>query len=58
MKANLRNLGFVSELMEARTITPVIGKRYTLHEADEATRCPETGHARGKVVVTMNGEVR
>jgi NADPH:quinone reductase-like Zn-dependent oxidoreductase len=57
-KPNLSDLGRVSELMEAGTITPVIGKRYMLHDAAEAIRHLETGHASGKVVVTMNGEIR
>ena len=41
------------ELMEAGKVTPVIDRRYRLSEVPEAIRYLETGHARGKVVVTM-----
>jgi NADPH:quinone reductase-like Zn-dependent oxidoreductase len=33
-------------------VTPVIDRRYPLEQAAEAKRYLETGHARGKVVVT------
>jgi NADPH:quinone reductase-like Zn-dependent oxidoreductase len=39
--------------MEAGKVTAVIDKRYRLSEAPEAIRYLETGHARGKVVVTV-----
>jgi NADPH:quinone reductase-like Zn-dependent oxidoreductase len=47
------NLGVLKELMEARKVTPVIDRCYTLSEVPEAIRYLEEGHARGKVVITM-----
>jgi NADPH:quinone reductase-like Zn-dependent oxidoreductase len=52
-KPNAEDLAIISGLMSAGTITPVIDKRYKLAEAAEAIRYLEQGHARGKVVVTM-----
>jgi hypothetical protein len=40
--------------MEAGKITPVIDRRYPLSETPEAIRYLEQGHARGKVVITMD----
>ena len=55
---NKENLTFVCELMETGKLTPVIDRCYRLNETAEAIRYLETGHARGKVVVTMNGDIR
>jgi len=41
------------ELIEANKVTPVIDRRYTLSEAPEAIRYLKEGHARGKLVVTL-----
>lgn len=41
------------ERIEAGDITPVIDRRYALHEVPDAIRYSETGHARGKIVITM-----
>ena len=49
-----QHLLFVKELLEAGSITPVIDRCYPLHEAAEALRYLEGGHARGKVVITLN----
>jgi len=51
-RVNQRDLTTVGELMAAGKVTPVIDKRYRLSEAREAFRYMETGHARGKVVIT------
>ena len=53
--AKLRNAALVhlAELLESRKIVPVIGRRFSLPEAAEALRYVETGHARGKAVVTI-----
>jgi NADPH:quinone reductase-like Zn-dependent oxidoreductase len=48
------DLVFLNGLLEAGRVVPVIDKRYPLREAAEAFRYLGTGHARGKVVVTMN----
>jgi NADPH:quinone reductase-like Zn-dependent oxidoreductase len=39
--------------MESGKVTPVIDRTYKLSEAAEALRYLERGHARGKVVVTV-----
>jgi NADPH:quinone reductase-like Zn-dependent oxidoreductase len=43
----------LKELIEANKVTPVIDRRYTLSEAPEAVRYLKEGHARGKVVMTV-----
>jgi NADPH:quinone reductase-like Zn-dependent oxidoreductase len=57
-KPNQDDLATVCELMTSGKLAPVIGRRYRLCEAADAIRYLETGHARGKVVVTMNGDIR
>lgn len=54
MKPNTGDLLCVKELLEAGKVTPVIDKRYSLSEVPEAIRYLEDGHARGKVVITMD----
>jgi NADPH:quinone reductase-like Zn-dependent oxidoreductase len=54
-KANQADLATLRELMEGGKITPVIDRRYTLSEVPEAMRYLEAGHARGKVVITVEG---
>ncbi len=49
-KEDLAKLG---ELMQAGKLTPVIDRRYKLSEAAEALRYLEKGHARGKVILTV-----
>jgi NADPH:quinone reductase-like Zn-dependent oxidoreductase len=44
---------FLVQLIEAGKIKPVIDKRYRLAETAEALRYLGTGHARGKVVITV-----
>ena len=43
----------MKKLLEAGKVKPVIDRRYTLSEAAEALRYYEEGHARGKVVITV-----
>jgi len=52
-KSSHGDLRILSELMEAGKVTPVIDKRYRLSEVPEAIRYVEQGHARGKVVITV-----
>ena len=52
-KLNQRDLTFVGELIATGKVTPVIDKRYKLSEISDAIRHVETGHARGKVVITI-----
>lgn len=51
---NQDDLKTLKELMQTREVTPVIDCSYKLEEVREAIRYVETGHARGKVLVTMN----
>jgi len=53
MKPNKKDLVFVKELLEAGKIIPVIDRRYPLSETAEAIRYLETGHAKGKVVISI-----
>jgi NADPH:quinone reductase-like Zn-dependent oxidoreductase len=52
-KPNKQDLTFMREHMESGKITPVIDRRYNLSEVSEAIRYLETGHARGKVIITF-----
>jgi NADPH:quinone reductase-like Zn-dependent oxidoreductase len=48
-----QDLTLVKELLEAGRIAPIIDRCYPLREATEALRYLESGHARGKVVITV-----
>ena len=50
-KPNRDDLLFLSGLIEARAVAPVIDRRYALAEVPDAIRYLEEGHASGKVVV-------
>jgi NADPH:quinone reductase-like Zn-dependent oxidoreductase len=41
------------QLIQAGRLTPVIDRAYPLSEAADAIRYLETGHARGKVVISV-----
>jgi NADPH:quinone reductase-like Zn-dependent oxidoreductase len=58
MKPNKQDLAFIKELLEAGKIVPVIDRSYPLSETAEAIRYLETGHARGKVVITVAQNTR
>ena len=47
------DLSIMQELLEAGKVTPVIDRSYPLSEVPEAIRYLEEGHARGKVVITL-----
>jgi NADPH:quinone reductase-like Zn-dependent oxidoreductase len=47
------DLQFLSELMEARKVTPVIDRTYPLAEVPNAIRYLHESRARGKVVITV-----
>ena len=53
-KPSSRDLQFLSELIEAGSVTPVIDRTYRLSEAADAIRYLETGRARGKVVISVS----
>lgn len=50
---NQKDLLFTKELVEAGKVIPVIDRRYPLSEIREAFRYYAEGHARGKVVITV-----
>ena len=51
---NKEDMTQLANLMQAGKLTPVIDKRYPLEETVAALRYLERGHARGKVIVTMD----
>jgi NADPH:quinone reductase-like Zn-dependent oxidoreductase len=50
---NKEDLATLGDLMQSGKVTPVIDTRYKLSETPEALRYVEKGHARGKVVLTV-----
>ena len=52
-KMKQEDLVVLKELIEAGKVTPVIDRTYPLSESTEAIRYLETGHARGKVVISV-----
>ena len=52
-KGSSEDLQFLRDLIEAGKVSPVIDRTYSLSEVPDAIRYLETGHARGKVVVTV-----
>jgi NADPH:quinone reductase-like Zn-dependent oxidoreductase len=52
-KPNRADLGVLKSHLESGAIRPVIDRVFPLHETPAALRYIETGHARGKVVITV-----
>jgi NADPH:quinone reductase-like Zn-dependent oxidoreductase len=52
-KIHKDDLHVLKELVEAREVKPVVDRTYPLAEAADAMRYLETGHVRGKVIVTV-----
>ena len=50
---NKKDLTVLSDLMQSGKVTPVIDRTYALSQIAEAIRYLEQGHARGKVVITV-----
>jgi NADPH:quinone reductase-like Zn-dependent oxidoreductase len=50
---NQKDLNVLSELMQSGKLTPVIDRSYRLSEVPAAIRYVQAGHARGKVVITV-----
>jgi NADPH:quinone reductase-like Zn-dependent oxidoreductase len=51
---NQEDLAILEELFAAGKVAPVIDRRYPLSEIPEALRYLEEGHAKGKVVITVD----
>jgi NADPH:quinone reductase-like Zn-dependent oxidoreductase len=50
---NQSDLKFLKELLESEKVKPVIDRTYPLSEVPDALRYLETGHARGKIIITV-----
>jgi NADPH:quinone reductase-like Zn-dependent oxidoreductase len=48
------NFNYIKELIEKGEVKPVVDRCYSLHETPDAFRYFNEGHARGKVVVTID----
>ena len=48
------DLAILGELMQTGKVTPVIDRSYTLSEVPDAVRYSEEGHARGKIIITVD----
>ena len=53
-KNSKQDLVIMSELTRTAKVTPIIDRRYDLAETREALAYLEQGHARGKVLITIN----
>jgi NADPH:quinone reductase-like Zn-dependent oxidoreductase len=53
-KPSSDDLQFLRDLIDAGSVTPVIDRTYPLSDAPTAIRYLETGHARGKVVISVS----
>ena len=51
---NSKDMDYLKELIEAGKVTPVIDGTYPLSETPEAFWYLEKGHARGKVIITVD----
>lgn len=54
MKPATADLQLLKQLIEAGKIRPIIDRTYPLDESADAIRYLETGHARGKVVISVS----
>lgn len=52
-RINKEDMTFLRDLIADKKVTPVIDRTYRLNETAEAFRYMEEGHARGKVVITL-----
>jgi NADPH:quinone reductase-like Zn-dependent oxidoreductase len=52
-KSSKEDLAVLHDLMKVGKVTPVIDRQYRLGEVPDAIRYLEEGHARGKVVITL-----
>ena len=54
-KSSQDDLALLGELISTGKLKPVIDRSYSLSDARDAVRHVEEGHARGKVVITLDG---
>ena len=54
VQPNLKDMVYITELYAAGKVVPVIDRRYPLREVPEALRYLGEGHARGKLVITVD----
>jgi NADPH:quinone reductase-like Zn-dependent oxidoreductase len=52
-KPNQNDLIFMTGLLEAGSVVPMIDRCYALSEVGDALRYLEEGHARGKVIISV-----
>jgi NADPH:quinone reductase-like Zn-dependent oxidoreductase len=52
--ANGKDLTILADMMQSGKLKPVIDRTYKLAEVPEAVRYVEQGHARGKVVISVD----
>jgi NADPH:quinone reductase-like Zn-dependent oxidoreductase len=52
-KMNTKDLNLLKDLLESEKIVPVIDRCYPLSQAADAVRYREEGHAKGKVILTI-----
>lgn len=52
-KPNQQDLMIIKDLLEKGLVKPVIDRQYPLHEVADALRYLGEGHAKGKIVITM-----
>ena len=57
-RPNQKDLVFMSGLLEAGKVIPIIDKCFPLSEVPEALRYLLAGHARGKVVITVEENIK
>ncbi|HEX3395770.1 MAG TPA: NAD(P)-dependent alcohol dehydrogenase [Steroidobacteraceae bacterium] len=53
-QANTEDLNVLRDLMQTGKLTPVIDRRYPLSETAQAISYLEQGHAKGKVIITVD----
>jgi NADPH:quinone reductase-like Zn-dependent oxidoreductase len=53
-KLTKEDFGVLRDLMQSGKVSPVIDRTYKLNQTADAVRYMEEGHARGKVVVTID----
>ena len=56
VQTDAKDLAYITELIEAGKLVTVIDKRYSFSETAEALRYLGEGHAKGKVVITVQSD--